>query len=186
MATRKCGKCGRAGHNRQTCKRKMTKKKTTKRKCGKCGRSGHNMTTCSNKAKKAKKKKATKKTSKKKKTSKSTPAGKMRLNKCPSCQIWTSVGHRHRMAGCSQCGALIYGKIKTHKFVTEEEYDKIMLQLGRDWRAGRGAAGRLQKKEAKSGISGTMAGYVHPNRNPSKRKREMLLKKRISLKRRRS
>jgi len=65
---RKCGKCGRIGHNRATCKnktkkkpkktsgkaKKKTKKKKPGRKCGKCGRAGHNKATCKNKKKKKK------------------------------------------------------------------------------------------------------------------------------------
>lgn len=56
---RKCGRCGKSGHNARTCRSKEVvkaaerpapaRKGTSGRKCGKCGKSGHNARTCGKK-----------------------------------------------------------------------------------------------------------------------------------------
>lgn len=53
--TRRCGKCGKTGHNIRRCtfqgaeaKKNLCIKGVKKKKCGKCGNLGHNSRTCKN------------------------------------------------------------------------------------------------------------------------------------------
>lgn len=46
MAKRRCGKCGKTGHNSRTCKKNPVLKTAKRRTCGKCGNIGHNSRTC--------------------------------------------------------------------------------------------------------------------------------------------
>ena len=47
---RKCGECGKSGHNKRTCSQAKgsQKKSVSKRSCGLCGKQGHNARTCPN------------------------------------------------------------------------------------------------------------------------------------------
>jgi hypothetical protein len=138
-------------------KKKKAKKKTKKAK---------KKTKKKTVRKKAKKKAAPrKKTKKAKKRRAAAKKPGLTIRKCPSCKLWTST-----FPHCGQCSGSVRRPAAT-KTVTEAENVKIQQKQGADWRARRGAAGRLRKADEKRGM---IPGYTS---GPKKAKKKAVRKK---------
>lgn len=83
---RKCGTCGKPGHNARTCSKKRVKAEKPKgRACGNCGELGHNRRTCPQAEKAEEQKPVPEEVEEVEEVVVMRPQRKRRVRKCKSC-----------------------------------------------------------------------------------------------------